>query len=353
MTWIKYAPRDAHSVERRRGWRGRTMRKTVGYGAMVSWLIVALALAGCGGEAGGGAGGGAGGSGGETTASGGGPGGSRVVEHAMGETEIEGTPERVVVLDTGELDSAMTLGVTPVGSVEAVEGMGYPSYLEGTGKIENVGTIEAPNIEKIATLEPDLILSSKLRHEQVYDQLSSIAPTVFTETTGEPWRENFEKHAEALNREAEAERVVSEYESRIEEFRGGLGEDPPEVSVVRFLTGETRVYQKASFIGTVLEEAGLPRPEAQDVDEFAILNASRETIPEMDGDVIFYTVYGPEDETAREKITSDPFWQRLDAVEEGRVHEVSDDLWMLGIGYTAANGVLDDLERYVVEEGGE
>lgn len=30
----------------------------------------------------------------------------RTVEHAMGETETEGTPERVVVLDTGELDVA-------------------------------------------------------------------------------------------------------------------------------------------------------------------------------------------------------------------------------------------------------
>src|SRR5687768_15188777 len=121
-----------------------------------------------------------------------GSGGSRSVEHAMGETQIKGMPERVVVLDTGELDSAMTLGVTPVGAVEAIPGEGFPSYLEETGGIENVGTIEEPNLEKIATLEPDLILSSKLRHEQIYDQLSKIAPTVFTETTGVTWKENFE-----------------------------------------------------------------------------------------------------------------------------------------------------------------
>ncbi len=84
---------------------------------------------------------------------------------------------------------------------------------------------------------------------------------------------------------------------------------------------------------------------SQDVDEFAILNASEETIPDMGGDVIFVTAYGPEDETTRERITSDPLWRKLDAVREGRVHEVSDDLWMLGIGPTAAEGVVDDLER--------
>jgi len=119
---------------------------------------------------------------------------------------------------------------------------------------------------------------------------------------------------------------------------------------VRFLPGETRIYQKESFIGTVLEDAGLPRPPSQDVEEFAILNVSAELIPKMGGDVIFVTVYGPEDETTKQKIVSDPLWQKLEAVREGRVYEVSDDLWMLGIGYTAAGGVIDDLEKYLVKE---
>lgn len=299
--------------------------------------VAALALAACGGDGNGGGGG--------SSAQ------ARTVEHAMGETEVRGTPKRVVVLDTGELDSAVSLGVTPVGSVEAVEGLGLPSYLEGTGGIENVGTIEEPNLEKIATLNPDLILSSKLRHEQIYDQLSQIAPTVFTETTGVTWKGNFEKHAEAMNRRDEAKRVMDGYEDRLEEFRSAMGDRLGEtrVSVVRFLPGETRIYQKESFIGTVLEDAGLPRPPSQDVDEFAILNASEEEIPEMDGDAIFVTVYGAPEDSTEQKITSDPLWQRLDAVRQDRVYEVPDDLWMLGIGPTAAKGVLDDLEKNLAE----
>jgi iron complex transport system substrate-binding protein len=297
-------------------------------------MAAVLALAACSG-----AGGGSGNSSKET----------RTVRHAMGKAEIKGTPERIVVLDTGELDSAMSLGVTPVGAVEAVEGLGLPSYLEGTGKVENVGTIEEPNLEKIATLEPDLILSSKLRHEQIYDQLSQIAPTVFTKSTGVSWKENFEKHAEAMNRTAKAKKVMEGSEDRLEDFGNAMGDRlrETEVSVVRFLPGETRIYQKASFIGTVLEDVGLPRPSSQDVDEFAILNASEEAIPDMGGDAIFVTAYGPEDETTQEKITSDPLWRKLDAVRDGRVYEVSDDLWMLGIGPTAAVGVVDDLDRHL------
>jgi iron complex transport system substrate-binding protein len=275
----------------------------------------------------------------------------RTVKHAMGETEVVGTPKRVVVLDTGELDSAMTLGVTPVGSVEAVEGMGYPSYLEGTDQIENVGTIEQPNLEKIAALEPDLILSSKLRHEGIYDQLSQIAPTVFSETVGVTWKENFQLHAEALNKTQRARHVEKGYRDRIEGFKQAMGEDlgETEVSVVRFTPGDTRIYQKENFIGTVLEDAGLPRPPSQDVDEFALLNVSAEFIPKMGGDAIFVTVYGAEKDTAKARITSDPLWQKLEAVREDHVYEVSDDLWMLGLGYTAADGVMDDLEKHLVE----
>lgn len=308
-------------------------------GAVALWVL-ALVLVGCGG--------GAGDSGdGESAGT-----ETRMVEHAMGEAEVSGDPERVVVLDTGELDSAITLGVTPVGAVEAIEGEGLPSYLEGTEEIENVGTIEQPNLERIAALEPDLILSSKLRHEQIYEQLNEIAPTVFTETTGVSWKENFDLHARALGKTGEAKQVREDYEQRLVEFRGAMGDrlGETEVSVIRFLPGDTRIYQKESFIGTILEDAGLPRPPSQDVEEFAILNASEELIPKMGGDAIFVTVYGPEEETTRQRITSDPLWQELEAVQEGRVYEVSDDLWMLGIGYTAADGVIDDLTRNLTEE---
>lgn len=273
-----------------------------------------------------------------------------MVEHATGETEVPQEPKRIVVLDTGELDSVMSLGVKPVGAVEAVEGLGLPSYLKNVEGIENVGTIEQPNLEKIATLEPDLILSSRLRHEQIYDQLSQIAPTVFTETTGVTWKQNFMKHAEAMGKTDEAKKIMANYDRRTEEFKQAIGEDPPEVSIVRFLPGETRIYQKESFVGTILEDAGLPRPPSQDVNEFAILNASEEFIPKMGGDVIFTTAYGPQNKTTQKEITSDPLWRKLEAVQQGREYAVSDDLWILGIGPTAANGVLDDLNKYLSEE---
>lgn len=275
---------------------------------------------------------------------------TRTVRHAMGTTEITGRPERVVVLDTGELDSAVALGVKPVGAVEAIAGEGFPAYLadevEGT---EIVGTIEQPSIEAIAALEPDLILSSKLRHEAIYDQLSQIAPTVFSEEVGVTWKENFELHAEALGRSEQADRLEQEYVRKIEEFKQAMGDRLAEtgVSVVRSVGDEVRIYLNENFIGTVLEDAGLPRPEPQDVDDFSA-TATRERIPDLDGDVMFLAKFG-DDHRLLEKLTESPLWDRLDVVQQDRVYEVPDDLWFLGIGNLAARLVVDDLRKIVVD----
>jgi iron complex transport system substrate-binding protein len=276
----------------------------------------------------------------------------RTVEHDMGQTEIPEQPERVVVLDTGELDSAVALGVTPVGAVRAPVEDGFLDYLsDQTAETELVGTIDDVNLEAVAALRPDLILSSTLRHEDIYDELTAIAPTVFTETVGVVWKDNLAVHAEALGLEAEAEQLLADYRDRTAEIADRLAEDRgglPTISMVRFLPGETRLYQRASFIGTILDDVGLPRPESQDVDDFAA-TISAEQLEMADGDVIFTTHYGPAEDSTEPELTSNPLWNQLGAVQAGDVYEVPDDHWMLGIGIGAATLVLDDIEALLLE----
>ncbi len=275
---------------------------------------------------------------------------TRAVRHAMGTTKITGTPERVVVLDTGELDSAVALGVKPIGAVEAIAGEGLPAYLgDAVEGIEVVGTIEQPNIEAIAALQPDLILSSKVRHEAIYDQLARVAPTVFSEEVGVTWKENFVLHARALGLTGEAKRLQAEYEDKARELEAALGDKRADstVSVVRSVGDEVRIYQNANFLGTILEDAGLPRPEAQDKDEFSE-TATAERIPDLDGDLMILSRFG-DDHRLLERLQDNRLWGRLDVVKADRVFEVPDDLWFLGIGNFAARKVLDDLRAVALD----
>ena len=274
----------------------------------------------------------------------------RRVAHAMGTSQITGTPERVVVLDTGELDSAVALGVKPVGAVEPIAAAGFPAYLGDTVKdAKIVGTIEQPNIEAIAALKPDLILSSKLRHEAIYDQLSRIAPTVFTEEVGVTWKKNFALHGRALGKADEARRLQTEYETKADDLGEELGEKRARtaVSVVRSVGDEVRIYEKANFLGTILEDVGLPRPPAQDDDEFTT-TATDERIPALDGDVMFLSRFG-DDHRLLGRLQKNRLWSQLGVVRAERVYEVPDDLWFLGIGNLAARRILDGLRTILVK----
>lgn len=298
---------------------------------VVVFALAALVVTGCGGSA-------------AEPGSAGAGGASRTVQHAMGSTEITGNPTRVVVLDTGELDSVLALGVTPVGAVRADANTGLQSYLaERTQGVEMVGTIIEPNLEAIATLQPDLILSNKVRHEDLYDQLSGIAPTVFAENVGVAWKENFLLAGEALDKREEAERILADYEQKAEQVGQQFG-DPAalRVSMLRFIPTGIRLYGEGSFIGTILSDAGFARPQSQQVDK-TFVEISREQLSLADGDLLFYASLG---ETEQDSLTTGPLWQSLDAVSSGRAHEVPDDLWYLGIGPIAADLVLDDMKGF-------
>jgi iron complex transport system substrate-binding protein len=309
-------------------------------------LALALALAGCGNSS----------KGGQTPTGNDSkpaaqePAKERVVEHAMGKTKVPVNPQRVVVLDTGELDIVLALGVKPVGAVIAPEENDFPAYLKDkTQGVQKVGTIAQPNLETIAALKPDLILTNTLRHEKIYDKLSQIAPTVVGERPNW-WKNNLKLYAQALGKEQEAEKLMADYQKRLDEFKQKMGDrlSKTQVSLLRSFPDHARIYQNDSFAGQVLKDAGLPRPKSQD--KAAVFEkVTEERIPDMDGDVILMFYYGKSKGDSLAKIKSNPLWAQLNAVKQGKVYEVDDGIWGLGLGPIAANLIVDDLFKYLTK----
>ncbi|MEX2981804.1 ABC transporter substrate-binding protein [Streptomyces sp. C36] len=273
----------------------------------------------------------------------------RTVTHALGRTEIKEAPKRVVVLDVGELDNVVSLGIKPVGWAPSEGSQDIPEYLKkDVGEPKSVGTINNLNLEAVNELKPDLILGSKLRAEKNYKDLSKIAPTVFSIRPGFTWKENYLLNAAALDRTAEAKKQLEAYETKAKKLGADLGEKKPTISMVRYLPQFTRLYARQSFIGTVLEDAGLPRPKIQQADKLAV-EISPENIDKADGDWIFTGVYGDPDKTKRNAAEDNPLWKNLQAVKDGHAKPVKDETWYLGLGVTAANSVLDDLRGFLVK----
>ncbi|MFJ4467923.1 ABC transporter substrate-binding protein [Streptomyces sp. NPDC089424] len=272
----------------------------------------------------------------------------RTIKHAMGTTEIKARPERVVVLDVGELDNVVSLGIKPVGLAPSEGSPELPAYLKkDAGTPANIGTINSLNLEAIAALKPDLILGSQLRAAASYDELSQIAPTVFSIRPGFPWKENYLLNAAALDRTAQAEANLAAYDKRVKALAAELGPDKPTVSMVRYMPdGVVRLYANSSFIGTILKDLGIPRPKNQDIEDLAA-EVSAENIDQADADWIFSGVYGDPKATDKSKAQGNPLWKNLKAVKAGHAYDVPDETWYLGLGVTAADAVLDDLQKYL------
>lgn len=170
--------------------------------------------------------------------------------------------------------------------------------------------------------------------------------------------------AQMLQKTEAAEQVMNAYYKRLNEFKQQMGErlEHTEVSVVRIYPHSTNLYLKDSFCGTVLQDAGLQRPKDQNIsaleakkrfDNEIQTSISRELLHQADGDLIF--VWTGENTTeanqqAQQKLVelkSDPLWQDLRAVQQNKIYQVPS--YWIGSGPIAANAVIDDLFKYLVE----
>jgi iron complex transport system substrate-binding protein len=144
------------------------------------------------------------------------------IAHEVGETEVCGQPQRIVVLGIDVLESLLSLEIQPVGFAD------YAEFHQGdydnpqeqipylgslvTQPVANVGQASEPSIEAIVRAQPDLIIGTSF-NSKVYQTLSQIAPTILLDYT-EP-EISLKTIAKAVNRSRQAEELLAETEKRI------------------------------------------------------------------------------------------------------------------------------------------
>jgi iron complex transport system substrate-binding protein len=273
---------------------------------------------------------------------------ARDVTHAMGVTDVPDHPQRIVVLTNEATEALLALGLTPVGAVESYNGNPWYDYLTPhMAGVTFLGAEAAVNLEVLATLEPDLIIGTKVRQEKIYDQLSAIAPTVMSETVGVVWQDNLRLYADAVGKAEAGEAALTAFATRTQKIGAALGEQiNDELSFVRFAPNGARLYHHKSFPGAIFTQIGFKRPAAQSGDTFSE-TITKERIGDMAGSRIFYIAndnFNDESETNLKDWLNDPLWLALDAVKAGKAQRVGEGVWIAGGGVYSANMLLDDLE---------
>ncbi|KEP28213.1 ABC transporter substrate-binding protein [Bacillus zhangzhouensis] len=274
---------------------------------------------------------------------------TRTVESAIGSTEIKGSPKRVVTLYQGATDAAVAMGIKPVGVVESwLETPTYKYLRDDLKDVKIVGQETQPNLEEIEKLKPDLIIASKVRHEQIFDQLKEIAPTVATETVF-TFKDTVKLMGEALDQQDKSKELLTKWDDRVADFKEKAKKDiknwPMNVAVVNFRADHARIYQ-TGFAGSILTELGFEGPKnIKDKKQDIVTLTDKESIPQMNADVIYYFMDDQDKavEKAYKEWTSHPLWKQLDAVKAKQVHKVDEITWNMAGGIIAANMMLDDI----------
>ncbi|MFI6033360.1 iron-siderophore ABC transporter substrate-binding protein [Streptomyces sp. NPDC051315] len=192
------------------------------------------------------------------------------VKHKFGSTKITKEPERVVVIGGGgtdDVDALYALGVTPVGiTKDAFASDGVYPWLKDridTKKTTLLDTMNGVDFEKVASLQPDLILAtSDFQLDKDYKNLAAVAPTIGYETAwgAQSWQEHVRVVGKAVGRTAEAEKVISDTEAAIDAVKAkhpGLNGKTYSLSI-----GNTpaKIYTIASeddFAAKLMGELGL------------------------------------------------------------------------------------------------
>jgi iron complex transport system substrate-binding protein len=266
------------------------------------------------------------------------------VAHAAGESRVPAQADRVVALSPDALDVALALGVKPVGAATFEDGH-FPTYLAAHMRgIERTGTYRKPFLNAVEFVGPNLILGEKDLQGRLYRRLDRIASTVMTEDRGHSWEVNTRLFGEAMARTDAAERLLVRYDGAAERTRRVLDRlGDVEVSVVRVLPDRVEAAGGRSFAGTILGDAGLPRPRAQ-LKEADAVRVGGEDLRPLDGDVMLLSV-APGAESRLARLEQSPAWRRLRAVRDGEVHRVADDPWRTGGGVLGAELAQRQLAR--------
>ncbi|MFF5894482.1 iron-siderophore ABC transporter substrate-binding protein [Streptomyces argenteolus] len=242
----------------------------------------------------------------------------------FGEITVDKAPKRIVALGWGDAETVLALGGQPVGASDwlAFGGEGVGPWAKGRydKSPQMIGTLE-PEFEKIAALQPDLILDTKSSGDQTrYDTLSKIAPTVGVPEGGDQYKLSWEKQTEmvaaAMGVPEKGEKLIADTEAK---FAQAVKAHPEFEGSTITLGSRTSEGYGAYVSGTgrvdFVERLGFennPAVEAEAGEGFSI-SVSKENLDLLDADL---TVMAPIGIPASD-ISGDPLFKAVPSVKAG------------------------------------
>ena len=256
------------------------------------------------------------------------------------EVTLEAAPQRVAALTGSYADIWCTAGGKDALIASASDA--WTDFDLGLAEdVANIGGAMGVSVEELLASAPDLVLASTniSSNQEMLPTLEAagIKAAFFSVDTFEDYLrmleicttltgcpENYQTYGEAVAEEIEAARARA---------AGVLAQQEPES--VLYIRAAASVVKPKGSSGTVLGEmlADLGCINIADQDQSLLEDLSMEAILAADPDKILIVLQGADPEPAKAQlegeVLSNPAWQQLTAVREGRVYYMDKDLYHL------------------------
>jgi iron complex transport system substrate-binding protein len=236
------------------------------------------------------------------------------------EVKLDKKPERIVSLMPATTEIAYA-----VGAGDKVVGVSnFDNYPEEVKKKEKVGDLKV-NVEKVVSLEPDVILADTGNGEAVNALRKTGIPVVVMEAkTFDQIYQSIEMIGKATGNEKKASEVVGKMKADVQDVQEKVKSIPEAKRPNVWIEVDPSLFTAGTgtFMHDMVTMAG-GKNIASDLEGWKQL--SEEKILQRNPDVILNT-YGYYDKASAEKIKQRPKWQQVKAVKEGRVFSLDSDV---------------------------
>ncbi|MFB5155216.1 ABC transporter substrate-binding protein [Streptococcus salivarius] len=271
----------------------------------------------------------------------------KTIVHDFGTTELKKAPKRIVILDNLYGEILDPLDITPVGATTGQANSQEFSTLfkkqYKDAEVISVGWQANPDLDKISELKPDLILMTG-EQEDLYDELSEIAPTVgYQINTDENWdyHETSLKVAEIFDKRDEMKKDLDRLDAReavfAENVKAKFGNQ--KLMYLRVTDNDIRYYAYGHF-GYLYDTYHFNRVETFNPDDmFQVIDPDK--LKDINPDLLI--VQADSQELLDNKLKNSPVWTSLKAVQNNKVIYADYSTYMLGFGIVSQEAIMKQI----------
>lgn len=279
-------------------------------------------------------------------------GSTKSIETLYGSVDVPTSPKRIVAIGFTEATTLADLGIKPVGRTNYIPSLdAYDTFFKDIPVVEDANA--NPDLEKIASLKPDLIVGSEFADKAdkaAFAKLSAIAPTAIFEwkPAAANWENEAAGTAEAVGRTADLEKLKADYAAKAAEIKASY-QDYLSTHTVDALSGDADNWYldgPTSAPGRVLGDAGARLGAGAGQKDGYVQYSPEQYGILADTDLIFVSADTTDDATP---VTSNAVFATTKAAKAGQV--VQSAHFYSG-SYQMANALLADFSKALAAHAG-